>query len=287
MSTELSYALSTYSGDIASIHVPIESLNVPKKWRVGCVYMRPAGWLRRYTAAHVPLSDDARKWHEFGLSMIADDEYATAEFRTRKRKWPQALYDEAVEAARDAAALLLLYKRARHPRAPIGIQDFGVAGDLGAGSISSVVTLGRRIVGTYGRRRGNLATWAFSRDDVDAYSLDARFSYLDECIRIPSSQRDTMQSRFALALRTAALGVTTMHAPMQTANLATTLEVLLGSDLADSGGGSVSPTRSNAMKRGLAGDNVGLSQQPAPGGPGHVVRRFGSISQAARCSRPR
>jgi hypothetical protein len=35
------------------------------------------------------------------------------------------------------------------------------------------------------------------------------------------------------------------------------------------------------MKRGLAGDNVGLSKQPAPRRPGHVVRRIGPVAPEA------
>ena len=35
------------------------------------------------------------------------------------------------------------------------------------------------------------------------------------------------------------------------------------------------------MKKGLAGDNVGLSKQPAPGGPEHVVRRIGPVTPEA------
>jgi len=48
------------------------------------------------------------------------------------------------------------------------------------------------------------------------------------------------------------------------------------------------PTLWNVMKKGLAGDNVGLSKQPAPGGrPGHVIRRIGPVTPEARCARAR
>lgn len=41
------------------------------------------------------------------------------------------------------------------------------------------------------------------------------------------------------------------------------------------------------MKRSLAGDNVGLSRQPAPRRPRHVVRRIGSVAPETRCARAR
>ncbi len=43
----------------------------------------------------------------------------------------------------------------------------------------------------------------------------------------------------------------------------------------------------NVMKTGLAGDNVGLSKQPAPGGPDDVVRRIGPVAPEGGRARPR
>ena len=41
------------------------------------------------------------------------------------------------------------------------------------------------------------------------------------------------------------------------------------------------PPHLNVMKKGLRGGNVGLSSQPAPWRPGHVVRRIGPVAPEA------
>lgn len=215
---------------MATIHIPIESLAVPKRWRVGRVYLRPAGWLKQYTDSYQPKTQADKKWHDSASEWLGANETVTAEFRTRRRKWPSALYDEAVENTRDSVALLLVYKHLRHPNAAVDIQNFGVAADVSAGSITSVVTLGRRNVGQFGRHRGSVGTWTFITDDVDEYFADHRMSYLDRCLTTPKDDRDGMQKRFVLALRLRSLAVSVLHDVMRVALLATALEVLVGSD---------------------------------------------------------
>jgi hypothetical protein len=202
------------------MHLLVEYLEIPAVWRVGEAILYPAGWLAEH------LDPEGRPWPEEFLKPLGKSGWPTIAVPVPRPGDADAIA-LARNVARDSLAVLDLYRGARLPLAPMEHQSFGLVIDVSTVAEHRWITdpNGALAQSSFGRF-GTLGRWAFTQDDIDAFSSDPRFVYLDNALR--AARPTDLEARMVSAIRTLALSRLVVRPALRVVLLATAIEALLG-----------------------------------------------------------
>jgi hypothetical protein len=211
--------------------LPVDFIEVPRRWRVGRCTIAPAHDVARRLGANTPTRS------RFQQDVLAQFDAAVADAATIRIPIRITAAGRAVDGheeaanneARDALAVLRLLQEVRVPYFDATYQRFGLRPDVGR-------TIEPRLLcDTSGRIRtagwtahGVGGAWTFTHDDLRFYRHDHRFQWLDMALKTTERHRTDWQRRVLTALRTVAFANRTQRSSMRIVLLATAIEALLG-----------------------------------------------------------
>jgi hypothetical protein len=210
-------------------HIGVYALQVAKRWRVGNATFYPAGWLRRQVE-----SVARRRWEDHGDDAHLAWELEQIEKQFADIKWatssavaidPAAARDQI----RNSVGLLRLYERRLAPVMNMDHQTFGLAPEIGYTVVHHVTISGGRIP-LQGETVLGIPPigWTFTRAQIDRFSREAEYAYLDQAIRTPEAERTDLQKRVTTALRFLSLATAMLPESVRVVLIATGYEELLG-----------------------------------------------------------